>query len=60
MKLNHRLVQRTYKAMISIKIENPLFTYYAGLVNILDFNPEKLSIKKFKFQATFRSLLLND
>ena len=60
MKLNHRLVQRMYKAMISIKIKNPLFTYYARLVNILDFNPEKLSIKKFKFQATFRSLLLND
>ena len=32
--------------MISIKIKNPLFTYDARLVNILDFNPEKLSIKK--------------
>ena len=32
--------------MISIKIKNPLFTYHARLVNILDFNPEKLSIKK--------------
>ena len=27
--------------MISIKIKNPLFTYYLRLVNILDFNPEK-------------------
>ena len=32
--------------MISIKIKNPLFTYHARLVNILDFNPEKLSIEK--------------
>ena len=32
--------------MISIKIENPLFTYHARLVNILGFNPEKLSIEK--------------
>ena len=32
--------------MISIKIKDPLFTYHARLVNILDFNPEKLSIKK--------------
>ena len=32
--------------MISIKIENPLFTYYARFVNILDFNPKKLSIEK--------------
>ena len=32
--------------MISIKIEDPLFTYYARSVNILDFNPEKLSIEK--------------
>ena len=32
--------------MISIKIKNPLFTYHARLVNILDFNPGKLSIKK--------------
>ena len=31
--------------MISIKIKGPLFTYHARLVNILDFNPEKLSIK---------------
>ena len=32
--------------MISIKIKNPLFTYHARLVNILDFNPKKLSIEK--------------
>ena len=32
--------------MISIKIKDPLFTYIAQLVNILDFNPKKLSIKK--------------
>ena len=32
--------------MISIKMEDPLFTYYARSVNILDFNPEKLSIEK--------------
>ena len=32
--------------MISIKINNPLFTYHARLVNILDFNHKKLSIEK--------------
>ena len=32
--------------MISIKIKNPLFTYYSRFVNILDFNPKKLSIEK--------------
>ena len=32
--------------MISIKIKDPLFTYYSRLVNILDFNPKKLSIEK--------------
>ena len=32
--------------MISIKIKDPLFTYYVQSVNILDFNPEKLSIYK--------------
>ena len=32
--------------MTSIKIKDPLFTYHARLVNILDFNPEKLSIEK--------------
>ena len=32
--------------MISIKIKDPLFTYRARLVNILDFNPKKLSTEK--------------
>ena len=32
--------------MISIKIKDPQFTYHARLVNIPDFNPEKLSIEK--------------
>ena len=32
--------------MISIKIKDPLFTYYARSANILDFNPEKISIEK--------------
>ena len=32
--------------MISIKIKDPLFTYHAQLVNILDFNPKELSIEK--------------
>ena len=32
--------------MISIKIKDPLFIYYARSVNILDLNPEKLSIEK--------------
>ena len=32
--------------MISIKIKNLLFTYYSRFVNILDFNPKKLSIEK--------------
>ena len=32
--------------MISIKIKNPLFTNSLRLVNILDFNPKKLSIEK--------------
>ena len=32
--------------MISIKIKNPLFTYYLRFVNILNFNPKKLSIEK--------------
>ena len=32
--------------MISIKIKDPLFTYYSQLVNILDFNPKKLSIEE--------------
>ena len=29
--------------MISMKIKNPLFTYYSRFVNILDFNPKKLT-----------------
>ena len=32
--------------MISIKIKDPLFTYRARLLNILDFNPKKLSVEK--------------
>ena len=32
--------------MISIKIKDPLFTYSTQLVNILDFNPKKLSFEK--------------
>ena len=32
--------------MISIKIKDPLFTFRKRLVNILDFNPKKLSIQK--------------
>ena len=32
--------------MISIKIKDPIFTYNARLVNILDFNHEKLNIEK--------------
>ena len=32
--------------MISIKIKDPIFTYHARLVNILDFNPKNLSIEK--------------
>ena len=32
--------------MISIKIKDPLFTHRARLVNILGFNPKKLSIEK--------------
>ena len=31
--------------MISIKIKDPLFTSHTRLVNILDFNPEKLSVE---------------
>ena len=52
--LNHCLYEtkawisvcETYKKMISIKIKDPLFTYYARSVNILGFNLEKLSIEK--------------
>ena len=32
--------------MISIKIKDPIFTFNARLLNILDFTPEKLSIEK--------------
>ena len=32
--------------MISIKTKDPLFTYQAKLINILDFNPKKLCIEK--------------
>ena len=32
--------------MISIKINDPIFTYRAQLINILDFNPKKISIEK--------------
>ena len=32
--------------MISIIIKDPLFTYRAQLINMLDFNPKKLSIEK--------------
>ena len=32
--------------MILIKIKDPIFTYRAQLINILDFNPEKISIEK--------------
>ena len=32
--------------MISIKIKGPIFTYHAQLINILDFNPKKISIEK--------------
>ena len=32
--------------MISIKIKDPIFTYCAQLINILDFNPKKISIEK--------------
>ena len=34
--------------MISIKIKDPSFTYNARLLNILDFNPKKLSIEKVR------------
>ena len=35
-----------YEEMTSIKIKDPLFTYRAQLVNILDFNAKKLNIEK--------------
>ena len=42
------VVCTNFKTIISIKIKDPLFTYHARLVNILDFNPEKLSIEKIR------------
>ena len=38
--------------MISIDIKNRLFTLFAKLVNILDFNPERLNIEKTKSSET--------
>ena len=32
--------------MISIEIKDPIFTYHAQLMNILDFIPKKISIEK--------------
>ena len=32
--------------MVSIKIKDSLLTYYSRLVNIIDFNPNNLSIEK--------------
>ena len=32
--------------MISIKIKDPIFTNHAQLINILDFNPKKISTEK--------------
>ena len=32
--------------MISIKIKDPIFTYCAQLINIINFNPRKISIEK--------------
>ena len=32
--------------MISVKIKDLVFTYRAQLINILDFNPKKISIEK--------------
>ena len=33
--------------MISTKIKNPLLTHDSRYVSILDFNPKRLSIKKY-------------
>ena len=38
--------------MISIDIKNILFTLFAKLVNILDFNPKRLNIEKTKSSET--------
>ena len=32
--------------MISIKIKDPIFTYHAQLINILDFNPKNINFEK--------------
>ena len=40
------IVCTKYKTMISIKIKDPLFTYYSRFINIPDSNPKKLSIEK--------------
>ena len=36
--------------MISIKIKDPIFTYRAQLINILDFNPKKISMIKISIK----------
>ena len=33
--------------MILIKIKDPIFTYRAQLINILDFNPENKVLKRY-------------
>ena len=33
--------------MISMKIKDPIFTYRAQLINILDSNPKKISIERY-------------
>ena len=33
-------------SVISLNVKNKLFTFFAKLVNILDFNPKKLNIQK--------------
>ena len=33
--------------MISIKIKDPILTYRAQLINILDFNPKKMVLKRY-------------
>ena len=44
--------------MISIDIKNPLFTYYAKLINIIDFNSKRLSIKKEGIGETCITILI--
>ena len=39
--IEKNIVCTYYKTMISIKIKNPLFTYYLRFVNILDFKTKK-------------------